>query len=196
MYYNKLMGKLESELPNPLFHPDGRKTNNPTPDQYAKYYCIAIMPTTPEGMVIIGGSEQVHYDEETNSATVSYQYETLEAKQARDQAEQTEREAKDATAELNRINNKSKELKTAENDFLTLVQTINQQFELNITPDDGFKEVMEKLKNSTTGERLDRLEAGLELRTLWDVVLFRGGRWGDVQFHDLSVYDETEPQEP
>jgi len=96
MYYNKLTGKLESELPNPLFHPDGRKTNNPTPDQHAKYYCIAIMPTTQEGMVIIGGSEQVHYDEETNSATVSYLYETLADKEARDQAEQTEREAKDA----------------------------------------------------------------------------------------------------
>ena len=91
-----------------------------------------------------------------------------------------------ADAEAARQAAKSQELKDAENAFLIAVQTVNAAYNLDIQPTDGFQDVMAKLKASTTGERLDRLEAGVELRTLWDVVLYHGGRWGDVVFHETE----------
>ena len=86
-------------------------------------------------------------------------------------------------AEAARIAGKSVELKRAENAFLTALYGYNAAYSLGLTADDSFQSAIQKLKDSTTGERIDRIEAGLVLRTLWDVVLFHGGRWGDTQFH-------------
>ena len=86
-------------------------------------------------------------------------------------------------AEAARIAGKSIELKQAENAFLTALYGYNAAYALGLTADDSFQSAMQKLKDSTTGERIDHIEAGLVLRTLWDVVLFHGGRWGDTQFH-------------
>jgi len=101
--------------------------------------------------------------------------------------ETTEEKAiREAQEEQERINNKSTELKSAENDFLSLVGYANGLYQLGIVPTDGFKEIQEKIDGSAL-EKVDKLDIGLKLRNLWDVVLFHGGRWGDVQFHDLSV---------
>ena len=86
-------------------------------------------------------------------------------------------------AEAARIAGKSIELKQAENAFLTALYGYNAAYNLGLTADDSFQSAMQKLKDSATGERIDHIEAGLVLRTLWDVVLFHGGRWGDTQFH-------------
>jgi len=45
--------------------------------------------------------------------------------------------------------------------------------------------MMQKIDMSSL-EKIDKLELGLKIRTLWDVVLYHGGRFGDVQFHDLT----------
>jgi hypothetical protein len=92
---------------------------------------------------------------------------------------------REAQQEQERINNKSPELKAAENDFLSLVGYANQMYNIGIVTTDGFKEIQEKIDSSMM-ERVDKLDIGLKLRNLWDVVLFHGGSWGDVQFHDLS----------
>ena len=98
-------------------------------------------------------------------------------------ARAAEAQAASIAAEAARIAGKSVELKMAENAFLTALYGYNADYSLGLTADDSFQSAMQKLKDSTTGERIDRIEAGLVLRTLWDVVLFHGGRWGDTQFH-------------
>ncbi len=96
-----------------------------------------------------------------------------------------EKEIREAQEEQERINNKSLALKEAENDFLSLVGYANELYQLGIVTNDGFKEIQGKIDGSSL-EKIDKVDLGLKLRNLWDVVLFHGGRWGDVQFHDLS----------
>lgn len=93
----------------------------------------------------------------------------------------TEAEAQAQNTEANRARWE------AENAFLTAVQTVNVAFNLNITASDGFQEVLEKLKASESGTQLDRLQAGVELRTLWDVCEYHGSVWGQVVWHEEVV---------
>lgn len=79
---------------------------------------------------------------------------------------------------------KSPDLKAAENGFLAAVATCNNLYGTDITASDSFQSVLAKLKASTQGERIDRLEMGVELQTLWNVVLSHGGVWGDVIWHE------------
>ena len=71
----------------------------------------------------------------------------------------------------------------AENAFLLRAAQISAQFGVDLSAADSYQSAIYKLKEATQGERIDRLEAGIELRTLWDVVLFHGGKWGEVQWH-------------
>jgi len=96
-----------------------------------------------------------------------------------------EKGIREAQEEQDRINNKLLALKEAENDFLSLVGYANQIYNLGIVITDGFKEIQEKIDGSSL-EKVDKVDLGLKLRNLWDIVLFHGGRWGDVQSHDLS----------
>ena len=86
-------------------------------------------------------------------------------------------------AEAARISGKPEALKRAENEFLLALYGYNAAFSFGLTPADSFQTAMDKLREATAGERIDRVEAGLVLRTLWDVVLFHGGKWEDVQMH-------------
>lgn len=86
-------------------------------------------------------------------------------------------------AESTRQAAKPDNLKRAENAFLQRLAEVNAQFALDLTTDDGFQDALEKLKASTTGTQIDRLQAGMELNTLWSVVLADGGQWGDVTWH-------------
>ena len=89
----------------------------------------------------------------------------------------TDAESQAAIVEANR------DLWESENAFLAKVATVNATYNLNIDSTDGFQEVMAKLVASTTGTQIDRVQAGLELRTLWDVVDYNGGEWGAVEWH-------------
>lgn len=89
------------------------------------------------------------------------------------------------------IPGKSLELKRAENAFLAAVSSVNAAYSLDITPADGFQDVLAKIKSSESPslERIDRLEIGVELRTLWDVVLYHGGSWTNLEYHP-ELYEE------
>ena len=87
-------------------------------------------------------------------------------------------------AEAARIAAKSQDLKAAENRFLLALMGFNAQFPAHaVTLADGFLQITAKIEASGM-DKLDQLELGLKLRTLWDVVLFHGGRFGDVQWHE------------
>ena len=83
-----------------------------------------------------------------------------------------------------RRGNKSASLKLAENEFLQYLMYVNEKYDIDVTTDSTFQGVMAALRSSTKGDRIDRLEAALTLRTMWDIVLFHGGRWGEVEFHE------------
>jgi len=130
----------------------------------------------PEGMVTVGAVSIIIED---GIAKQHYNTITIE------EHEEQQRILKEIE-EKKRQNNKSKDLKSAENDFISFIYYINGTYNLNILPEDGFKEVLIKIDSSPI-ERIDKVELGLKLRTLWDVVLYHGGKWGDIQFHDMSI---------
>ena len=94
-------------------------------------------------------------------------------------AEQAQAALTAEAAELERLRPRYE----AENAFLLRATQISQQFGVDLGASDSYQSALYKLKEATQGERLDRIEAGVELRTLWDVVLFHGGKWGAVQWH-------------
>ena len=71
----------------------------------------------------------------------------------------------------------------AENAFLSRAASASAQFGVNLGSSDSYQSALAKLKAAPLGERIDRIEAGLELMTLWEVVLFHGGKWGEVKWH-------------
>ena len=86
-------------------------------------------------------------------------------------------------AEAARIAAKPVLLKKAENRFLMALGAFNQRFPANpILPTDGFLEIGAKLKASGM-PLVDQLELSQTLNAYWDLVLFHGGRFGDVQWH-------------
>ena len=86
-------------------------------------------------------------------------------------------------AEDARIAAKPVLLKKAENRFLMALGAFNQQFPANsILPSDGFLEIGSKLKDSGM-PLMNRLELSQTLNAYWDLVLFHGGRFGDIQWH-------------
>jgi hypothetical protein len=103
-YYDTRTERITHKRENPLIHPDGRRTNNPTEDQYEQYYSKGFdLPITPEDYVIIPDSMQIHYDPATNTASVTYEYELLEVAEARWQAETEARRLARKQAEQDRI---------------------------------------------------------------------------------------------
>lgn len=98
----------------------------------------------------------------------------MDAKEAADAAE----------AKAARQAKKSAELKTAENAFLTEIATVNATFGFGIDADDSFQEAMAKIDGKEGVADIDKVKSGMKLRTLWDVVLYHGGRWGDCIYHD------------
>ena len=90
-----------------------------------------------------------------------------------------------ADAEAARQAAKSQELKDAENAFLTEVATVNALHGFNILPTDSYQEGMAKIDGSALEDGA-KARIGLRLKTLWDVVLYHGGRWGDVVFHETE----------
>lgn len=95
-------------------------------------------------------------------------------------------------AEEARIAGKPLELKKAENSFLSAVGAFNSVYAsgdnsiLTITAADGFTQIYAKIDASTMSDT-DKLKTGMRLQALWDVVLYWGGRFGDVQWHDDAV---------
>jgi len=74
----------------------------------------------------------------------------------------------------------------AENAFLLAVAQINSTLGVGIDASDSYQSALAKLTpppGATVEQRLALAEAGLTLRTLWDVVLFHGGEWGKVEYH-------------
>ena len=93
-----------------------------------------------------------------------------------------------AAAETARILAKPDNLKRAENEFLSAVGAFNYAWgsgamETNaITAYDGFTQIYSKI-DATALTDVEKLRLGMRLQALWDVVLFWGGRFGDVQWH-------------
>lgn len=86
--------------------------------------------------------------------------------------------------EAERVAAKKTLLKMAENGFLLAIITYNAQQpeEAQIAVADGFIEIDAKVSRSNL-DAISQVRFGLKLRNLWDVVLYHGGRFGDVQLH-------------
>jgi hypothetical protein len=90
-YLHLSTNEIVTHRPNPLIHPDGRMTPNPTEAQYELYYSKPFeLPETPAGMIRIEDSRSIQYDPESNTASVSYEYEPLADYQARMEAEEAQ----------------------------------------------------------------------------------------------------------
>jgi hypothetical protein len=86
-------------------------------------------------------------------------------------------------AEQARIAAKPDLLKQAENGFIGAVMAYNAAYPATaIALDDGFLQISSKIESADMTE-IEKLKLGMTLRTLWDLVLFHGGRFGDIQFH-------------
>ena len=149
-----------SAIAQPMYDPQGARHETP-PTKVGDTHNV-----TPEMLVADG-----------------WRYET-EA-QAAEYAAQLAAQA--AASEAARIASKPNDLKVAENDFLAAVFLFNAEHgEHAISLTDGFMQITEKIE-ATDMSDLDKLKLGMNLRTLWDVVLFHGGRFGDVQYHADAV---------
>ena len=91
--------------------------------------------------------------------------------------------AAQAEAEAQRIDNKSDNLKQAENRFISAILAHNAEHpESPIELTDGFLEIDAAIEGSSMNDN-QKVKFALRLRTYWDLVLFHGGRFGDVQYH-------------
>ena len=90
-------------------------------------------------------------------------------------------------AEAARIANKPELLKLAENRFIEAIMAYNASNpDSPIELTDGFLEINEAIENSSLND-VQQLKVGVKLRNYWDVVLFHGGKFGDVQYHPEVV---------
>lgn len=86
-------------------------------------------------------------------------------------------------AEAARIAGKPDLLKEAENCFLSALAGWNADHpEQAITTEDGFLQIDTKIEASNLND-VQKLKFSAKLRNYWDLVLFHGGRFGDVQYH-------------
>lgn len=171
---------IVDSIPRVWTRPNGRRLNNYhrfTRFHYEDGWRTLERFEVPEGYVKIQGTQSFSVDED-GKYIEHWEIQTIE-----------EHELQEFLAHQDA---KSFTLKRAENEFLTAVNYINQKFELDLSPDDGFRDVLMKLSSAEDFDKLERIEAGLTLRTLWDIVLFNDGTWKDLYYHDLSLYFEEE----
>lgn len=86
-------------------------------------------------------------------------------------------------AEAAKIAGKDEALKKAENKFLLILSAFNSDNpEHAITQSDGYEQIEEKIEATGLND-IQKLRISAKLRNAWDVVIFHGGRFGDVQYH-------------
>lgn len=129
----------------------------------------------PAGEVVTG----YDYVQDANDDSKVIRNEVSTTQEAIDAAN----EAAVAQVEADRIANKSDELKAAENSFISKVLETNSALSIDIGLTDGFVEIMTKVNDSEAAD-IDKLKKSMELQALWNEVLFHGGRFGDVQYHE------------
>ena len=81
------------------------------------------------------------------------------------------------------IPEKPLDLQAAENDLINAITDVNKTHSLGLVVTDGYKKMHSKIKESTTVERIDKIEIGLELNTLLNAVLYHGGALTNLEFH-------------